>query len=258
MSPVSASDVSNLRARTGVPMLACKEALEEAQGDMDKAIEILRKRGIAQAVKKADRSQHEGALFISQKEGKAALVSLKCETDFVARNDAFTTLGQSLSATLLEQGEDATKKAAEAAMPEAVQKLGENISLGDMQEIAAPTIGSYVHSNRKIAVIIGLDVPGETEKAKDVAMHAAAMNPAYVHPDDVPQDILEKEREIWKEQLKSENKPEAILEKIMFGKEKKFREENALMKQPFVKDANQTIEKYLGEARIESYVRIVV
>ena len=155
MSPVSASDVSNLRARTGVPMLACKEALEEAQGDMDKAIEILRKRGIAQAVKKADRSQHEGALFISQKEGKAALVSLKCETDFVARNDAFTTLGQSLSATLLEQGEDATKKAAEAAMPEAVQKLGENISLGDMQEIAAPTIGSYVHSNRKIAVIIG-------------------------------------------------------------------------------------------------------
>ncbi len=258
MPPISASDVSDLRARTGVPILACKEALEEANGDMEKAIEILRKRGVAQAVKKADRTQHEGALFIAQNDAKAVLVSLKCETDFVARNEAFSALGQSLAQTLLEKGEAAAKEEAEKAMPEAVQKLGENISLGDMQEVSAPTVGSYVHSNRKIAVIIGLDVPGEGAKAKDVAMHAAAMNPPYVHPDDVPAELLEKEREIWKEQLSKENKPEAILEKIMLGKEKKFREENALTKQAFVKDANQTIEKYLGSAQIESYVRIVV
>lgn len=258
MSPVSASEVAQLRARTGVPMIACKNALEEANGDMDKAIDILRKRGIAQAVKKADREQHEGALFIAQSDDKAALVSLKCETDFVARNEAFVAIGQQMAKTLLAKGIDAAKKEAEHLLPESVQKLGENITLGEMQEVSAPTIGSYVHSNRRIAVIIGVEKPGEGTKAKDVAMHAAAMNPSYVHPDDVPAAVLEKEREIWKEQIKKENKPEAILEKIMLGKEKKFREENALVKQAFVKDPSVSIEKYLGDARISTYVRVVV
>ncbi|MFA6039204.1 MAG: translation elongation factor Ts [Candidatus Peribacteraceae bacterium] len=258
MSPITAADVAELRARTGVSMLACKEALEEAKGDQEKAIEILRKRGIAQAVKKADRTQNEGALFVAQGQGKAALVSLKCETDFVARNADFLSFGQGIAETLLEKDLDAAKADAEKRMPEFVQKLGENITLGEMQEITAPAIGSYVHSNRKIAVVIGLDLSGAESRAKDVAMHAAAMNPAYVYPDDVPQETLEKEREIWKEQLKNEKKPENILDKIMLGKEKKFREENALIKQPFVKDQNMTVEKYLDGARVESYVRVVI
>lgn len=258
MSPVSPADVAALRARTGVPMMACKEALEETAGDQEKAIEILRKRGIAQAVKKADRTQNEGALFVAQTADKAALLSLKCETDFVARNEAFQALGQDLAATLLNEGFDGAKAEADKRLPQAVQQLGENVTLGELQEESAPTIGSYVHSNRKIAVVVGLDKPGMAEAAKDVAMHAAAMNPAFVYPEDVPEEALAKEREIWTEQLKNEKKPEAIREKIMLGKEKKFREENALAKQAFVKDPNQTIEKYLKGARIESYVRVVI
>lgn len=258
MSPVTAADVAALRARTGVSMLACKEALDEAKGDQELAIDILRKRGIAQAVKKADRTQHEGALFVAQDDGKAALVSLKCETDFVARNADFLALGQGIAETLLQRGLDATKADAEKRLPEFIQKLGENIALGELQEIMAPAIGSYVHSNRKIAVVIGLDRPGSGNLAKDAAMHAAAMNPTYVYPDDVPQETLEKEREIWKEQLKNEKKPEAIWDKIMAGKERKFREENALVKQPFVKDQTMTVEKYLDGAKVESYVRVVV
>ncbi len=258
MSPVSASDVSTLRARTGVPMLACKEALDEADGDMEKAIEILRKRGIAQAVKKAARAQAEGALFIAQNADKAAIVGLKCETDFVGRSDAFVALGQELAKATLEKGIDAGRKAAELRIPEAVQKLGENITLGELQEVAAPAIGSYVHSNRKIAVVVGLDKAGQSEQAKDVSMHAAAMNPLYVSPDEVPADVIAKEKEIWKEQMKNDKKPPEILEKIMLGKERKFREENALLKQAFVKDSSQTVEQYLKGAKVTAYVRVVV
>lgn len=257
MSPVSASDVASLRARTGVSMMACKEALDEAKGDMDKAIEILRKRGLAQAVKKADRTQNAGALFVAQSEDKAAVVSLKCETDFVARNDDFLAIGNKLAQAVLAKGIDAGKKEAEAAIPAAVQKLGENITVGEVQEVTAPVIGSYVHSNKRIAVVVGLD-KGTSEQAKDAAMHAAAMSPAYVYPEDVPADALEKEREIWKAQLANEKKPEAIWDKIMLGKEKKFREENALAKQVFVKDNTKTVEQYLGGAKILSYERLVI
>ncbi|MDD4318730.1 MAG: translation elongation factor Ts [Candidatus Peribacteraceae bacterium] len=257
MSPVSASDVATLRARTGVSMMACKEALDEAGGDMDKAIEILRKRGLAQAVKKADRAQNAGALFIAQGKDKAAVVSLKCETDFVARNDDFTAIGEKLAASVLANGLDAGKKEAEAAIPAAVQKLGENITVGETQEVAAPVVGSYVHSNKRIAVVVGLD-KGTPEAAKDAAMHAAAMSPSYVYPEDVPEDALVKEREIWKAQLKNEKKPEAIWDKIMVGKERKFREENALAKQVFVKDNTKTVEQYLDGAKITAYVRVVI
>jgi elongation factor Ts len=258
MSPVTPAQVAALRARTGVPMMAVKQALEEANGNEEKAIEILRKRGIAQAVKKADRAQREGALFIASKDDKAAIVSLRCETDFVGRNADFQALGEKLAKTALEKGVDAAKAEADKIVPEAVQKLGENIALGEVQEVAAPAIGSYVHSNRKIAVVVGLDKPGTSVAAKDTAMHAAAMNPAYVYPDDVPEEALVKEREIWREQLKNEKKPEAILDKIMLGKEKKFREENALAKQPFVKDNTKTVEQYLAGSKIVAYERLVI
>ena len=226
-------------------------------GAPDKAIEILRKRGLAQAVKKADRTQNAGALFVAQSEDKAAVVSLKCETDFVARNEDFLAIGDKLAKAVLARGIDAGKKEAEAAIPAAVQKLGENITVGEVQEVGAAVIGSYVHSNRRIAVVVGLD-KGTSEQAKDAAMHAAAMSPSYVYPEDVPADALEKEREIWKAQLANEKKPEAIWDKIMLGKEKKFREENALVKQPFVKDPKTTVEEHLAGAKVTSYVRLTV
>ena len=254
MPEVSASAVASLRARTGVSILKCKKALEEAGGDEEKAIDILRKSGLSEVAKKSERDQSEGKVFIADGDAKAAMVMLRCETDFVARDDAFNALGQELATALLQDG--STDKA-EGGIPAAVQKLGENISLGEVHIVEAPVVGSYVHSNAKIGVIIGLD-GGDVAKAKDVAMHAAAMNPEYVLPDDVPAEAVEKEKSIWKEQLASEGKPAEIMEKIMLGKEKKFREENALLKQDFVKEPGTTVEEYLAGAKVQDYVRLAV
>lgn len=252
---VSAQAITSLRNRTGVSILECKKALEEAKGDEEKAIEILRKRGIAQAAKKADRAQSEGGIFIVEANGKAGLVLIKCETDFVARDDSFITLGTTLAKTLAEQGKEKAEAEAETLVPAAVQKLGENISVGLMKVIEAPVTGSYVHSNRKIGVLIGME-GGSAEIAKDIAMHAAAMSPAYINPDQVTAEAVAKEKDIWTEQLSKEGKPADIVEKIMLGKEKKFREENALVTQPFVKDPSKTVQQYAGSGKVTHYERI--
>lgn len=258
MPAVSPSAVAQLRARTGVPILACKEALEESGGDEERAIEILRKRGIAQAVKKSQREQKDGSVFLAREGGKAALVLLRCETDFVARDAAFRSLGEMLATSLLANGTAAAKALAEQKIPAAIQKIGENVSLGDApQVVEAPVLGTYVHSNAKIGVLVGLD-RGTEEQARDAAMHAAAMAPLYIRPEDVPAELIEREKEIWREQLKKEGKPEAIWEKIMPGKEKKFREEQSLLKQPFVKDTGKTVEQYLGDAKVVAYARLSV
>lgn len=253
--PITAEQVAHLRARTGVGMMAVKQALDEAGGDDEKAIELLRRRGLAQAVKKADREQKEGAFFIASVPGKSAIVCLRCETDFVARNPDFQSFGQSLADTLLAKGEAALKTESEARLAEAVQKLGENIALGDSEIIEGMSLGAYVHSNRKIAVVVALDQAGKDNEAKDAAMHAAAMSPQFISPDEVPAEAVAKEKEIWKEQMKNDEKPPEILEKIMLGKEKKFREENALLKQAFVKDPTKTVEQTLGGAKVTAYVR---
>jgi elongation factor Ts len=255
MSPVSTESISSLRSRTGVSILECKKALEEADGNEEKAIEILRKRGIAQAAKKSERTQSEGLVFLAESDGKSALVLIRCETDFVARDNAFTDAGSSLVQTLLDKGEDAAKSASEEIVPALVQKLGENISVGSLTLIEAPVIGSYIHSNNKIGVIVGLD-KGTSESARDTAMHAAAMNPSFVYPEDVSNEDVGKEKEIWTEQLKSEGKPAEIVEKIMVGKEKKFREESSLATQAFVKDPTVTVGAYLGDSKIVSYARV--
>ncbi len=252
---ITAEQVAKLRARTGSGILDAKNALEEAKGDEELAIEVLRKRGKAQAVKKGDRVQSEGAIFIATDGKKAALVQVKCETDFVGRSEVFVKFGQGLADTLLAKGKSAFDAYAAEKVPAAVLELGENISLGDVKEVSAPVLGTYVHSNRKIGVVVGLE-GGTTEQASDVAMHGAAMNPSYVRPSDVSQEVVLKEKEIWKEQMKNDKKPAEILEKIMLGKEKKFREENALTTQAFVKDQNITVEKMLGAAQVKEYVRI--
>ncbi|MBP7113820.1 MAG: translation elongation factor Ts [Candidatus Peribacteraceae bacterium] len=252
---ITADQVAKLRARTGSGILDAKNALEEAKGDEELAIEVLRKRGKAQAVKKGDREQTEGAIFIATSGTKAALVQVRCETDFVGRSEVFVKIGQDLADKLLKEGKSAFDAFAAEKVPAAVLELGENISLGDVKEVSAPVLGTYVHSNRKIGVIVGLDA-GSPEHASDVAMHGAAMNPTYVRPSDVSQEVVLKEKEIWKEQMKNDKKPPEILEKIMLGKEKKFREENALLTQPFVKDQNVTVEKMLGASQITEYVRV--
>lgn len=257
MTSITAEQVSSLRKRTGVGLMAVKKALEEAGGDEEQAIEILKKRGEAQAVKKADREQSEGSVFIASESRKAALVHLGSETDFVARGDDFKNAGDELAKKALSEGADAVKAHAETAIPELVNKVGENVSLTDVQVIEGSPLGTYVHSNSKIGVVIVLE-GGDEDKAKDVAMHAAAMAPEVVNPEEVSDDAVEKEKAVWKDQLKSEGKPEDIWEKIMMGKEKKFREESALMKQEFVKDPSMTIEKYLDGAKVTAYVRLAV
>ena len=257
MTNITASAVSSLRVRTGVPILACKKALEESGGDEEKAIEFLRKQGIAQTAKQAGRAQSQGCVFAASGKGKAALVLLLCETDFVARADNFQSTGRELASVLLAEGKEAMQKKAEQAIPSLVQKLGENITAGEPATVEAPVIGIYVHTNGKIGVAIGLD--GGTEAgARDVAMHAAAMNPLYVSPYRGPADVIEAEKAIWREQIRKEGKPDAIVEKIMIGKEKKFREENALVTQEFVKEPGKTVGAFLGGAHVTAYARIAV
>jgi elongation factor Ts len=257
MSTISAAAVQSLRARTGVSILACKDALEEAGGDEEKAIELLRKRGISQAAKKAARDQTEGLVFLKEEGSKAAMFILRCETDFVARDEGLRAVGQEILATLFQKGMESAKEEAVLKIPDLIQKLGENISIDDMHTIEAPVIGTYLHSNAKIGVIIGIDA-GTHDVAKDIAMHSAAMNPSFIHPEEVGMDVIEKEREIWREQLKKDNKPEAMWDKIMMGKEKKFREESSIVKQAFVKDPSKSVEQHLGAAKITAYVRASV
>lgn len=254
--PISAAQVMNLREKTGVSMMACKRALEESGGDETKAIDILRKRGEAKSAEKASRSTGEGVLAIAVSENKACMSVLRCETDFVARNPDFIKLAQERVDRYLKSGQ-AAQAENETAIKSAVNTLGENIQMGVFQATEAAVIGSYVHSNRKIGVVIGLD-QGSAEQARDVAMHAAAMNPMVKYSEEIPPEVIAKEREIWTEQLKQEGKPSQIMEQILKGKEKKFREENALASQIFVKDNTMTVGKYLGKSKIVQYVRMVV
>lgn len=254
---ISLASITSLRTRTGVSISACKQALEESNGDEELAIELLRKRGIAQAAKKAERDQKEGLVFLATNGGAAALVLLRCETDFVARDAVFQQVGQQIADALLGQGEAAATTLAGTLVPELVQKLGENITLGEVHLASSPVVGSYIHSNRKIGVLVGLSA-GSVDQARDAAMHAAAMNPLYAYPEEVTAEAVAKEKEIWQEQMVKDQKPPAIIEKIMMGKERKFREENALASQAFVKDPAKTVGTYLGDARIVEYVRLSV
>ncbi|MCF7846886.1 MAG: translation elongation factor Ts [Candidatus Gracilibacteria bacterium] len=251
---ISAADVKTLREQTGVGMLACKKALEESNGDREKAVELLRKRGEAKAASKADRSTSEGGIGIAGR----AMIKLLCETDFVARNEKFVALTEELAQKAEAESADAAKKHFESIKTDKIQEIGENMSLDAVEVVeGGDTVGSYLHTNRKVGTIVVLD-GGNEEQARDVAMHATAMNPLVANPEDVPEEILAKEREIAREQLLGEGKPEQILDKIIEGKMKKFCAERALASQAFVKDPEQTVAQYLGDAKIVKFVRMAV
>lgn len=256
MAEVSAKAVMELREKTGVSMMACKKALQEASGDFEKAIEVLRKSGAEKAIKKADRETGEGAVAVAGH----AVVSVRCETDFVARNEQFLAFLQHLAEVADKDGAAAAEKLFETERAGLVAKLGENISFGEARVLTGGTVvGSYVHSNRKFAGIVALE-GGNDELARDLAMHVVASSPEVLTPEEIPASLVSKEKEIWTDQLKREGKPEAIIEKIMLGKEKKFREENALIKQPFVKNQEITVEALLGQsgAKAAGFLRVKV
>ncbi|MFA6917305.1 MAG: translation elongation factor Ts [Candidatus Gracilibacteria bacterium] len=250
---ITIDDIKKLRETTGVSMTACKKALEEANGDFDGAIDVLRKKGEAKASDRIGRSTTQGVIAVAEGSGKVAMIQLESETDFVSRGDEFVKLADDIAKKALE----GTVKVTDRELPEIkdfMLKVGENVQIGNIVVVEGSNIGIYIHSNKKIGVIVSLD-GGTNELAKDVAMHAAATNPRVISPDEVAQELVNKEKEIWADQLKNEGKPEAIVEKIMIGKEKKFREENALLKQMFVKDPEKSIEQILGEAKIKQFVR---
>jgi elongation factor Ts len=255
---VSIEDLKKLRDLTGVSMTACKKALEEANGNIDDAVDVLRKKGTAKAADRSARSTAQGAIVVRTAEGKAAMVQLLCETDFVAIGDDFLNLANSVADKLLA-GEITVDEKELPEVTDAGLKLGENIKIGEMKIFEASNVGDYVHSNRKIGVLVSLTA-GDSETARDIAMHVAATNPQVISPDEISDEMVNKEKSIWEEQLKNEGKPAEIMEKIMMGKEKKFREENALLKQAFVKNPDQTIEDLLSAsgATLEGFVRFTV
>ena len=255
---ISIELIKKLRETTGVSMTACKTALEEATGDFEKAIDLLRKKSEAKAIDRAARSTSQGAVFVKVGAKKAGMVLIGCETDFVARGDDYLALG----AAIVEKLFDGSIKPEDRDLPEiknAVLKLGENIQLANMALVEGDVIGDYVHSNKKIGVLVVLN-GGTVEVARDVAMHVAATAPAVLSPDQIAPELVEREKSIWAEQLKSEGKPAEIVEKIMLGKEKKFREENALLKQAFVKNPDQTVEQLLKDAgaSVKTFVRFAI
>lgn len=251
---VSLDQIKSLRERTGVSMTACKSALEEAGGDEEMAMEVLRKKGETKAAERADRATANGVVAVVQKDGKAAIIALACETDFVAKNADFIKKAESLAEKLLNEGEDTDLSSEISDMN---LQLGEKIEIKDRKVVEGNKLGKYVHLNNRIGVLIAT-TGGDDELVKDLAMHIAAANPRTLSPDQIDAELIAKEKEIWKELLKSEGKPEAIWEKIMEGKEKKFREEFALLTQPFVKNPEQLVKDLLGGETVTAFYRFEV
>ena len=255
---MSAAQVKELRERTGLGLLECKKALAEASGDIEAAIETLRKSSGMKAAKKAGRTAAEGIVAIqSAPDGSlAAMVEVNSETDFVARDENFLNFVQTVVGTAFEQrNNDITLLAGgdiEEARQALVQKIGENISVRRVvvHEASAGVVGGYVHGNNRIAVVVSLK-GGNAELAKDVAMHVAAVNPQVVSPDQMAEEVVAKEREIYAAQAQESGKPAEIVEKMIDGRIRKFLSENSLTEQAFVKDPDTTVGKLVSSAGAE-------
>ena len=244
MADISAAMVKELRERTGLGMMECKKALVEASGDLDLAIENLRKSSGMKAAKKAGRVAADGVVRVAVDGGQGTLLEVNSETDFVARDDNFSAFADRViaaaSAAASTDVAELMSGDLEDARSALVQKIGENITVRRMAKIDAKVVGAYVHSNEKIGVLIGLD-GGDAELAKDIAMHVAAVNPMVVSPDDVDPAVIEKEKEIFVAQAENSGKPAEIIEKMIGGRIRKFLAEVSLVEQPFVKNPDQTV-----------------
>ena len=241
MAKITAAEVNKLRQTTGAGMMDCKNALVEAEGDFDLAIEILRKKGQKVAAKRADRDSSEEAAIAK-------------ETDFVAKNDTFVALANDLADLALNfdtkeefLNADYKGNSVQDKLTEQTGVIGEKIEIGGFSKLSAPFVGSYIHAGNKIATLVGLSaaVEGADVAAKDVAMQAAAMNPVALNEEGVDQSIIDKEIEIAKDQLRQEGKPEAMLDNIAKGKLNRFFKDNTLVNQDFIKDSKQSVAQYV-------------
>ena len=264
---MSAALVKELRDRTGLGLLECKKALAAAGGDVDKAIEEMRKSSGMKAAKKAGRTAADGvvAARVADDGSFAVLVEINSETDFVARDENFLGfVGKVVDAAFEAKQADVAALMSgelESAREALVQKIGENISVRRISVVDAGSgvVGAYVHGNSRIAVLVELK-GGDPDLAKDVAMHVAAVNPQVISPDDMPADVVAKEKEIFTAQAQDSGKPAEIIEKMIGGRIKKFLAENSLLEQSFVKDPDVTVGKLVAgaDAQVQSFVRFEV
>lgn len=268
----SASDVKNLREKTGAGMLDCKKALDECQGDIEKAVDWLREKGIAKAAKKTDRIAAEGLSAIFQNGNKALVLEVNSETDFVAKNEEFknfvNTVGETIlnsNASTMEEANqlDVNGETIESLTIALTAKIGEKISIRRFKTLEKnddEAFGSYIHMGGRIACLVKI-TGNDSNVAKEVAMHAAAMRPLYVNESEVPSDVLDKEKEIMRQELLNEGKPADKIDNILVGKVRKYYEEVCLENQIYVKAENkETVGKFLenNNSKLISMVRFEV
>jgi elongation factor Ts len=267
---ITADMVKQLRERTGAGMMECKKALVETKGDLDAAAELMRKTGLAKADKKAARVAAEGTVVAERSGNTAVLVEVNCETDFVARSDEFQGFARDLAKAALANLADSlesllgsTAGSAAGSFEERrralIAKIGENISVRRFVRVAAPgALGTYIHGSR-IGSLVALE-GGDEALARDLAMHVAAVNPAYIDAGEVPASVLDKEREILTDQTKGEKKPPDIIAKMVEGRLRKYLAEITLLGQPFVKDPDTTVDKLVKKAgaKVVKFVRFEV
>ncbi len=269
---ITAAQVKELRERTGAGMMECKNALAETAGDMDLAIEVLRKKGSAKAAKKASRVAAEGVVIVkTSPDGKhATLIEINSETDFVARDENFLAFVEAVAKTalagkakdiqaLVDMTLDGSNNTVEEARQVLIAKVGENINIRRVVTVEAnTTVGTYLHGTR-IGVLLELDVENP-EVAKDIAMHIAASKPVVINPEEVSADLIAKEKEIYMAQAAGSGKPQEIIEKMVAGKLKKYLDEISLVGQPFIKDPDILVSSLLNKhrAKVVSFTRFEV
>ncbi len=260
MTMITASAVNELRKATGAGMMDCKKALQETNGDMEQAIDFLRKKGAKVSANRADRDAAEGAVIAIASADKktGAVIRLNCETDFVAKNEEFVALAKQIAGVALSEKPSSVDELKNLKIDgvtiserllDYVGKIGEKIDVTVCQMVEGNLIVPYIHAGNKIGVLVNLNMntASAEEAGKDVAMQIAAMSPVALDKDDVSQDMIDREIEIGKAQAAAEGKPEAMLEKIAMGKLNKFYKDSTLLNQDFVKDASKTIRKMLDD-----------
>ena len=269
MANFGPKDIKKLREMTDAGMMDCKQALAATDGDMEKAVEWLRKKGLGAAAKKADKVAAEGVIAIKRDGNKAIMLEINSQTDFVAKNEKFQNFVnevlEHVFANDFESVEDILNSEINGQsfneyLALQIATIGENLVVRRYAKVVNDgSIGTYVHANSRVGVIVASDTKGVDDMLKNIAMHAAAMNPKYLNEESVPADVIEKEKEIAREQLIKEGKPEAILDKILPGKIKKFMQDNTLENQKFVMDDKISVAEALkqvnSDAKLTDYVR---
>ncbi len=247
--------IKELRDATGISVMQCKRALEEAEGDMTKALAILKKTSSDIALKKMDRTAADGAVMIKEAGNKSVLLALHCETDFVSKNEDFTTLLSKLVDLALEKGMDEMKAMSKDLIDPIIQKTGEKIELGEGYVVEGPVLGNYVHNN-KIGIIVSLE-GGDKDLARDIAMHIAAMKPEYITRDEINAEATKLITEIFEKEVASIDKPEEIKKKMLEGKINTYFKEKTLLEQAFIKNGDETISQLLdkNKAKIKEVKR---